>query len=321
MAKLDSDRALFPEQIVVGLDKDGRADGAVHMAVDLASLTHAIVECVHAHPELPARWPGMDPVQSAEFSYSILQRTEAHLSNRLKRMLQPDLDAGASEHGSKTATVARPKTRVQVTEGSPARVILDKLKACRSPWLFVGPHRMPKVRPFGNTLRAVFAKASCPVWVHKRPEISIRRIFVPVDLSAESRRALDTARALAQLYGATVRVVRWFDPTPFEYTYPDGGMPAVFPFEEVRESERIAFQEAMENWPWEGVEHSFEFLDGNPAIEVVQKSREFDLVVLGAHGRTGLASVVLGGVAYSAVKHCESSVLVVRAPNRPFQVD
>jgi nucleotide-binding universal stress UspA family protein len=57
---------------------------------------------------------------------------------------------------------------------------------------------------------------------------------------------------------------------------------------------------------------------GNPADEIVRvaQERNVDLVVMGTHGRTGLAHVLLGSVAEKVVRSASCSVLVVRSPMR-----
>ena len=54
--------------------------------------------------------------------------------------------------------------------------------------------------------------------------------------------------------------------------------------------------------------------DGDPRIALVDLARRehADLVVVGSHGRTGLARLVLGSVASHVTTHAPCSVLVVR---------
>jgi nucleotide-binding universal stress UspA family protein len=81
-----------------------------------------------------------------------------------------------------------------------------------------------------------------------------------------------------------------------------------------------AFQRAMRKHDWQGVRHSAVFLEGDPATKILQAAKDADLVVLGSHGRSGLASVLLGGTAYAVLKRAKKPVLVVRAPGRKFLI-
>ena len=55
---------------------------------------------------------------------------------------------------------------------------------------------------------------------------------------------------------------------------------------------------------------------GDPFWEICQTAEKdhVDLIVMGSHGRTGLAHVVLGSVAERVVRHAPCPVLVARLP-------
>lgn len=53
---------------------------------------------------------------------------------------------------------------------------------------------------------------------------------------------------------------------------------------------------------------------GNPPAEIcrIARERSVDLIVMGTHGRTGLAHMLIGSVAERVVRHAPCSVLIVR---------
>jgi universal stress protein A len=55
---------------------------------------------------------------------------------------------------------------------------------------------------------------------------------------------------------------------------------------------------------------------GAPADEIVRyaDSRDIDLIVMGTHGRSGVAHMVMGSVAEKVVREAPCPVLVVRQP-------
>lgn len=57
-------------------------------------------------------------------------------------------------------------------------------------------------------------------------------------------------------------------------------------------------------------------LQGDPAAEVVRAAEDenAEMIVLGTHGRTGLARLLMGSVAEQVVRHAPCPVLIVRDP-------
>ena len=175
---------------------------------------------------------------------------------------------------------------------------------------------------FGNTMRAVFAKATVPVWVQSQPIHAIERILAPVDLSEESMGALAMACALANAFHASVHALHCLEfgsyamPGALDHT----AFGATFPIEDVLRSERARFEGAMREFDWRGSEHSTESMEGAPTEVILDRSKTADLIVMGTHGRTGFASIVLGGTAYGVLKRSEKPVLVARHPKRDFLI-
>jgi len=59
---------------------------------------------------------------------------------------------------------------------------------------------------------------------------------------------------------------------------------------------------------------------GVPFLEImkVAKEKEVDLIVMGTHGRTGLAHVLMGSVAEKVVHHAHCGVLTIKHPQYKF---
>ena len=59
---------------------------------------------------------------------------------------------------------------------------------------------------------------------------------------------------------------------------------------------------------------------GAPFLEIIRyaKENDVDLIVLGTHGRSGLAHVLLGSVAERVVRKSPCPVLTVRHPEHEF---
>jgi nucleotide-binding universal stress UspA family protein len=58
------------------------------------------------------------------------------------------------------------------------------------------------------------------------------------------------------------------------------------------------------------------FVEGDPADEILRLAREIkpELIVMGTHGRTGLARLLMGSVAEEVVRKSPYPVLTVKPP-------
>ncbi|MDD1743881.1 MAG: universal stress protein, partial [Methanomassiliicoccales archaeon] len=53
--------------------------------------------------------------------------------------------------------------------------------------------------------------------------------------------------------------------------------------------------------------------EGSPPRKIMEMSKNYDLIVMGTLGRTGVSKLLLGSVAEKVVRFAECPVLVVRA--------
>ena len=80
----------------------------------------------------------------------------------------------------------------------------------------------------------------------------------------------------------------------------------------VVEHDRRRAEEEFERWMEAcGVEAQINFCEGKPVQKILEVSQAVDLVVMGTHGRAGLARLLLGSVAYATLKQCSRPVLAI----------
>ena len=96
---------------------------------------------------------------------------------------------------------------------------------------------------------------------------------------------------------------------------PDG---PTYVVDTLREDTRQAFEEALAKHDWLGVAHAVVFHEGDPAAQVLAMQDDVDLVMMGTHGRTGLAGVILGNVAHRVVREAHVPVVTMRSPGRSW---
>jgi len=140
---------------------------------------------------------------------------------------------------------------------------------------------------------------------------TIQRVLCPVDFSDPSGRALDYALDLAGALGAELHLLHAYQ-LPV-YALPDGALiPSAELAASVSGDAQRAFDQLAARIP-EGVNVQRHLTEGAPHLEVQRlvKELDIDLVIMGTHGRTGLARLLLGSVAERVVRTCPVPVLSV----------
>ena len=139
-----------------------------------------------------------------------------------------------------------------------------------------------------------------------------------MDFSENSEHALLYARAFAQAHGAELLLLHVME-LPLSYLAPD----AVLPLDILERQKEACVQNLTEitaalrqdlprtDWLMQ---------EGNPFLGIIEVARKHgvDLIVMGTHGRTGLAHVLVGSVAEKVVRKAPCPVLTVKHPEHEF---
>ena len=145
--------------------------------------------------------------------------------------------------------------------------------------------------------------------------LTIKHVLVPIDFTETSERALDFAMELAQKFGADITVMHAYQ-IPV-YGFPDG---AFITGADVAAQISSAAQErlnaAVAARKDKGVQLSAILRDGVAWEEVdsIAKETKADLIVIGTHGRRGLARALLGSVAENIIRTTPLPVLTIHGP-------
>lgn len=145
-----------------------------------------------------------------------------------------------------------------------------------------------------------------------------KRILVPVDGSATSRRGLRAAADLAKSQRAKLIILNVVDAMPLFATL-EGAVPydpAIV--ESLRAGGRSVLVKALAEAKKRGVAAATvlaENIAGRVADVIVRqaKKQRADLIVLGTHGRRGLSRMVMGSDAELVVRYAPAPVLLIRA--------
>ena len=137
----------------------------------------------------------------------------------------------------------------------------------------------------------------------------ITRILVPTDFSEMSDAALDYARVLARRFGASLHLLHVLD-DPFVTE----GLAAEAYITEAPSIRTSMLDEARSRLAHRAAGcTTTEAIFGRGAVTIVEYAQQCgsDLIVMGTHGRTGLAHLLLGSVAERVVRLAPCPVLTV----------
>lgn len=155
---------------------------------------------------------------------------------------------------------------------------------------------------------------------------SPKRILVATDFSPGASAALDHAVDLAERFGATVVALHVWPP-PTVLRADDALSLAGQPYQQLAELASRRASAEMDEFlaplaEREGVWFRRQVAMGDPAETIVEVATdgEFDLIVMGTHGRTGLKRMILGSVAEAVCRHAPCPVLTIREALSPVTV-
>ncbi len=184
-------------------------------------------------------------------------------------------------------------------------------------------------------------------------QLSIERICVPTDFSAAADHAVHYAAALANTYGSSLHILHVIEHAGPLVHHPDftsGGEVARSYFNKLEkavtkaearlnetegerqrdvsellkslESEVAEKIAVVDNPWWSGLEVHRDIRYGHAAREINDyvKGQSIDLVVMGTHGHSRLAAMLLGSVTERVLRPCSVPVTIVRHPDHRYKV-
>ena len=146
--------------------------------------------------------------------------------------------------------------------------------------------------------------------------LNIQKILVPTDFSPASNLAVKYGKELAVMLDAKLTVLHVSDdPIIFSKTTSDEYR------EEHIDKVKVELDQNLREVLGDASAVKIAALCGSATTEIIDyaKKEDFDLVVMGSHGRSAMASMLLGNVAEHVVRHCPCPVTTVRSPEHDFR--
>ncbi|MBI5788409.1 MAG: universal stress protein [Candidatus Schekmanbacteria bacterium] len=151
--------------------------------------------------------------------------------------------------------------------------------------------------------------------------INLKNIMVPVDFSEDSRKALTYGISLAGNYRAKLHIVNIIDDRIY-----DDNLFMVYAEQEIRDNRQKVVQgkldemltEAKNLHPEVEAINAVQFGIAFVAIIKYARDNDVDLIIMGSHGHTGIAHVLIGSTTEKVVRKAPCPVLVIRPREREF---
>ena len=149
------------------------------------------------------------------------------------------------------------------------------------------------------------------------PEFRIKRILVPVDFSEPSRKALHYAVYFAKQFNAEILLLHVVEPSPPPPDY------LAVNSSSLENSLREEAAGRLSRWRGEIASQTpvrTSVRSGNACLEIIRTADEnnIDLIIMGTHGRMGLAHLFLGSTAERVVRQGPCPAMVVRERQHDF---
>lgn len=152
--------------------------------------------------------------------------------------------------------------------------------------------------------------------------IKISKVVYPTDFSKLSLYALGYAREFVEAFRAEIHCIHVVEGIyQYEAGIPGDGGAALSIGGDMMDLANMKMKEFREKF-LEGlnVPTTTKILSGSAFLEIINYTKEIDadLIVIGTHGHTGLAHVLLGSVTEKIVRKSPCPVLSIRHPEHEF---
>lgn len=289
-------------KLLVGTDTSRASEVAVTQAAALAK---------HLGADMILMYVGIKP--ETEHDVPAMFATSAEMKRLAEAMYRRDVRAvDALIERARSIGVAVER---RIVDGDPASALVDAAVELDADLVVAGTHGRTGIDKFllGSVADRIVHSSTRPVMVARDsdsdPVAGYRRILVPTDFSATAHAAAELALAVASADAELTLLHCWRLPTGVS----SGPASVVDPI--VRSVEREIRSEGQQLIATLGAAATVVFKTvRKPPEQGVSEALddgEFDLVVIGSQGRTGLARFLLGSVATATLHNAQCSVIIV----------
>ncbi len=281
--------------ILVGTDFTAASDEALRQANDIATDLGTSLTVCHIVPELD--------------TVNVLFPQLAARNAEHRQMLSGKAMGAIERQVATTLSDSAANVTPVVDSGTAHAGLLTQTAATRAGLIVLGP---------GRTADRVVRHAAVPTMIARRSRRGV--VLGTTDFSDPSLPALELAAAEARRRGAQLQLLHVVDVGTYALAGAGGsGLPFVHgipgisirAIDDLQAAAQSRLREALSRF---GIDGEATATAGPAAQTIVDvaASASAELVVVGTHGRTGLARLTLGSTAEAVIRSAPCSVLVVR---------
>ncbi|MFA6710078.1 MAG: universal stress protein [Candidatus Methanomethylophilaceae archaeon] len=138
------------------------------------------------------------------------------------------------------------------------------------------------------------------------------KILVPTDGSEFTKVAIEKAMELAKCTGGRITALYVEDQTIFVNMPLDSAIMNVYSV--LRKEGQAAVDYVFDLGAKYGIQVEKKIVEGSPVKVIIEDSADYDVIVMGTLGRTGMSKLMMGSVAERVVRYSKCPVMVVRSP-------
>jgi nucleotide-binding universal stress UspA family protein len=294
-------------RIIVAHDLRGGGKTALESAIVLANVYAAKLRLVHVAEPYHFYRQISHPIAAQHDREKIAERAGAKL-----------------EEIAASPALSRFRIEYEVRTGKPFVELIIAGRAWHAELIIIGGPSRQQGHLLGSTGERVMRKAPVPVLVAKKAlSATAKRLLVPIDFSPGARKPAEDAVALATRFGGRIFFLHVLDPTPL-YAYSDEDpispalpIPPLMPADIEGDWESFLSTLPLGKVAWETQTE-----EGRPADKILEYAEAIkaDIIVMGTHGRTGLAHMLLGSVAEEVARAAPCPVLAIRPEAFKFEI-
>jgi universal stress protein A len=146
----------------------------------------------------------------------------------------------------------------------------------------------------------------------------MKKILAAIDFSNATPSVISSAAELAKAFGAELHLLHVIEPEPIytAYGFSPAEFPAIHTFHgETRNRAQKTLDAAADEISAKGITPTTHLGDGSPLLVIEDKIKEIgaDFVILGSHGHSAIAALILGSIADGIVRKAIVPTLVIPA--------